>query len=337
MAVKGHPDADARTAASETARWRDSRLAPAERAAALIPLMTLEEKVAQLTGVWVGADASGGGVAPHQADMADGKPWSTVIRHGLGQLTRPFGTAPVDPAACARSLAAAQAQIMAASRFGIPAQVQVSVPRHSGGLPVTYLLPHLGHRTQVSSVDPTPAFRFGHGLSYTTFEWTGAGLVGQATGPGPATWHAHAGEPAEPAAWPADGEVAVQVTICNTGPRPGTEVVQLYLHDPVAQTTRPVVRLIGCRRVPLDPGESARVTFTVPADLASFTGVDGRRIVEPGEVELRFGRSSRDIAASVPLLLTGAIREAGWDRRLQPAVRVDRAPSPARSARQARP
>lgn len=86
--------------------------------------MSVEEKIAQLVGVWVGAEASGEGVAPHQADMiAEGPPWSTLIRHGLGQLTRPFGTAPVDPVVGARSLAASQAQIAAASRFGIPAQV----------------------------------------------------------------------------------------------------------------------------------------------------------------------------------------------------------------------
>ncbi|HEY3869990.1 MAG TPA: glycoside hydrolase family 3 N-terminal domain-containing protein [Actinocrinis sp.] len=110
-------------ASDDTARWRDPGLSPGERADALIPLMTLEEKVAQLVGVWVGADASGGGVAPHQADMKEGAPWSEVIRHGLGQLTRPFGSAPIDPVLGARSLAASQEQIAAASRFRIPAQV----------------------------------------------------------------------------------------------------------------------------------------------------------------------------------------------------------------------
>jgi beta-xylosidase len=125
------------------------------------------------------------------------------------------------------------------------------------------------------------------------------------------------------AAWPVDGEAAVGVTVRNTGDRAGTEVVQLYLHDPVAQTTQPVVRLIGYQRVPLEPGEAARVTFTVPADLASFTGLAGRRIVEPGDVELRFGRSAQDIAATVPLRMTGAVREAGPGRRLLSEVRVD--------------
>jgi beta-glucosidase len=184
-------------------------------------------------------------------------------------------------------------------------RLPVGVPRDAGGLPGTYLLPPLGLRTRVSSVDPTPAYPFGHGLGYTTFEWCDPGVVG-------------------PAAWPVDGEVSVRVSVANTGARPGTEVVQLYLHDPVAQTTRPVVRLVGFVRVPLDPGETARVTFTVPADLASFTGAHGRRIVEPGDVELRLARSSAEVVAALPLRLVGAEREVGHARRLQPAVTVER-------------
>jgi beta-xylosidase len=196
-------------------------------------------------------------------------------------------------------------------------RLPVSVPGHSGGLPATYLLPKLGHRTQVSSVDPTPAFPFGHGLSYTAFEWSDAKVAG-------------------PPVWPADGEVTVQVTIRNTGMRPGTEVVQLYLHDPVAQTTRPVVRLVGFLRVPLEPGEAALASLVVPADLASFTGVDGRRIVEPGDVELRLGRSSSDIAATLPLRLAGGLRVVGPRRRLRSRTRLDRIPSSTRSVLEAR-
>ena len=186
-------------------------------------------------------------------------------------------------------------------------RLPVGVPRHSGGLPATYLSPPLGHRSRVSTVDTTPAFAFGHGLSYTTFDWTGATR--------------------ETADWAVDGEATVGVTVRNTGDRAGTEVVQLYLHDPVAQTTRPVVRLIGYQRVPLEPGEAARVTFTVHADLASFAGLAGQRIVEPGDVELRFGRSAGDIAATVPLRLTGAVREVGPGRRLLSEVRVEPAVS----------
>jgi beta-xylosidase len=210
-------------------------------------------------------------------------------------------------------------------------RLPVSVPRDSGGLPATYLSPPLGLRSQVSSVDPTPAFPFGHGLSYTAFEWSEAGVVGDdglLYGP-------LLGDPPQPAAWPVDGEVTVQVQVRNTGGRTGTEIVQLYLHDPVAQTTRPVVRLIGFTRVALEPGEQARVTFTVPADAASFTGLHGKRIVEPGDVELRFGRSSGEVAAVVPLRIVGDEREVGHRRRLESAARVERAQSPVRVDRTA--
>ncbi|PZG18456.1 glycoside hydrolase family 3 N-terminal domain-containing protein [Nonomuraea aridisoli] len=185
-------------------------------------------------------------------------------------------------------------------------RLPVSVPRDAGGLPATYLAPPLGRRSGVSSVDPTPAYPFGHGLSYTTFEWSDARVSGGDT------------------AWPVDGEVAVEVTVRNGGARDGAEVVQLYLHDPVAQTTRPVVRMIGYARVPLAAGESARVTFTVPADVTSFTGLKGRRVVEPGEVELRLGRSSAEAAATLPLRLVGAEREVGHARRLEVPARIDR-------------
>ena len=70
--------------------------------------MTLEEKAAQLYGVWVGADADGDGVAPHQNDMVDPVDWDELTTRGLGQLTRPFGTAPVDPGVGALALARAQ-------------------------------------------------------------------------------------------------------------------------------------------------------------------------------------------------------------------------------------
>ncbi|WP_238432827.1 beta-xylosidase/alpha-l-arabinosidase [Micromonospora tarensis] len=187
-------------------------------------------------------------------------------------------------------------------------RLPVSVPRDAGGLPSTYLAPPLGQRNKVSSVDPTPAYPFGHGLSYTTFEWSDAEVVDAADAP---------------ATWPVDGEVRVRITVTNTGDRAGTEVVQLYLHDPVAQTTRPVVRLVGYTRLPLAAGEAAQVTFGVPADVASFTGRSGQRIVEPGAVELRFGRSSGEQAAAVPLRLVGAERQVGHQRELLTSVRVE--------------
>ncbi len=210
-------------------------------------------------------------------------------------------------------------------------RLPVSVPRDSGALPTTYLAPPLGHLSTVSSVDPTPAFPFGHGLGYTTFEWSDAGVVdaaGVVHGAREPDDTADPADTAEPAVWPVDGEARVQITVRNTGDRSGTEVVQVYLHDPVAQTTRPVVRLVGFTRAELEPGEQALVTFTVPADLTSFTGVDGRRIVEPGAVELRFGRSSGEIVAALALCLTGDERAVDHRRRLRSTARVDHTPMP---------
>jgi beta-glucosidase len=180
-------------------------------------------------------------------------------------------------------------------------RLPVSVPRDSAGLPATYLSPKLAQRSEVSSVDPTPAYPFGHGLSYTRFEWSDA---------------------AGSAVWPADGPATAAVTVRNAGERSGAEVVQLYLHDPVAQTTRPVVRLIGYARVELEPGQAARVSFEVHADVASFIGRDGTRIVEPGAVELRLARSSAEFVSALPMSLTGGERAAGPDRQLQPQVSV---------------
>jgi len=180
-------------------------------------------------------------------------------------------------------------------------RLPVGVPADPSGQPGTYLSATLGRRSSVSSVDPTPAFPFGHGLSYTTFEWD---------------------VPPVPCAWEVDGEAVVEVVVRNTGDVAGADVVQLYLHDPVAQVTRPVVRLVGYARVPLGPGEQARVTFTVPADVTAFTGLRGARVVEPGDVELRVSRSSADVHTAVPLRLVGAERVVDHTRRLTSTATV---------------
>src|SRR5689334_11761220 len=104
-----------------TAPWRDPALPAAVRVDDLLSRMTLQEKTAQLYGVWVGAATDGDGVAPLQSEMTADYDWDELITHGLGQLTRSFGTAPVDPALGAQALARAQRRISAAGRFGIPA------------------------------------------------------------------------------------------------------------------------------------------------------------------------------------------------------------------------
>ncbi|WP_447034760.1 beta-xylosidase/alpha-l-arabinosidase [Streptomyces sp. DSM 118878] len=182
-------------------------------------------------------------------------------------------------------------------------RLPVSVPRHPGSQPSTYLAARLGHSSDVSSVDPTPAFGFGHGLTYTTFEWSDLAVE-----------HGRASTA---------GEFTLSCTVRNTGARKGTEVVQVYLHDPVASVVQPVQRLIGYARLDLDPGRRARVRMTVPADLASFTGRDGHRIVEPGELELRLSASSTDTRLTARVTLTGPVRTVDHTRRLHMSVTTE--------------
>jgi beta-glucosidase len=103
----------------------------------------------------------------------------------------------------------------------------------------------------------------------------------------------------------------------------GTETVQLYAADPVAQVTRPVRALLGFTRVPLAPGERATVAFDVHTDRLAFTGLDGRRIVEPGEVLLYAGTSSRDTPLHGRIGLTGPVREVPVLRHHRVPVRVE--------------
>ena len=140
-----------------------------------------------------------------------------------------------------------------------------------------------------------PAFWFGFGLSYTRFVYGPPRL---------------------------DGDTLV-VDVRNVGPRAGTEVVQLYLHDPVASVVRPVQRLIGFARVELEPGETADVWFTVPADLASFTSRTGERIVEPGDLVLSVGRSSADLVHRATVRVEGPVRVVDHTRRLHPIVDIE--------------
>ncbi|MEO3868049.1 glycoside hydrolase family 3 N-terminal domain-containing protein [Nonomuraea sp. B12E4] len=187
-------------------------------------------------------------------------------------------------------------------------RLPVQIPRSPGGQPGTYLQPPLGADSHgISNLDPTPLFPFGYGASYTTFEVGDLRISDTEV--------------------PTDGEFTVSVSVRNTGDRAGTEVVQLYLHDVLAQVTRPVRQLAGFARVCLEPGESTGVCFRVHADRTAFTGRDLRRIVEPGDVEVLVGTSAAELPCRGSIRLTGPARHVGRGRRLATPVEVG---SPAR-------
>lgn len=236
--------------------------------------------------------------------LATGVPTVVTLLSG-----RPYalGTAPERAAAIVQTFFAGEEGTGAISgvlsgRVNPSGRLPVSIPCDPGAQPSTYLASTLARRNDVSNIDPGAAFPFGHGLGYA-----------------PAVWSDAAASVDE---IPADGAVTVSIHVGNAGDRDGVEVVQLYLHDPVASTVRPVQRLIAYARVPLAAGERVRVSFEVPADLASFTGQDGRRVVEPGEIVLGFGRSSAEIAASRTVLISGPARHVDHTRSLHAAVTV---------------
>jgi beta-glucosidase len=80
--------------------------------------------------------------------------------------------------------------------------------------------------------------------------------------------------------------------VANTGSRTGDEVVQLYIHDPVASISQPVRRLRGFERVTLTPGQSRTVTFTLDKSDFGFYDNRGKFVVEPGEIDVFAGSSS---------------------------------------------
>ncbi len=189
-------------------------------------------------------------------------------------------------------------------RLDAVGRLPVSFPGPGGSQPSTYLAAPLASRSEVSSIDPTSLFPFGHGLSYGEVAWSGVTCT--------------SGE-----AWATDGECELSVTVRNAGDRATSEVVQVYLHHLVAEVARPVQQLVAAQRVDLPVGAERTVTFRLHADLTSYTGRAGRRLVEPGAVELRIGASSRDIRDTVGLTLTGGRRVVGHDRVLELLVTVE--------------
>ena len=161
-------------------------------------------------------------------------------------------------------------------------KLPVSFPQRLGQVPIYYNHEPTGRPCDVTQKYNSryrdlrtcdPLYAFGFGLSYTTFSIDGLTLDRTSVSP--------------------RGQVRATTTVTNTGKRAGDEVVQLYLHDPVASLSQPVRRLRGFERVTLKPGESRKVSFTVDRSDFGFYDNDGEFVVEPGTIELYVGSSSQ--------------------------------------------
>jgi beta-glucosidase-like glycosyl hydrolase len=176
-------------------------------------------------------------------------------------------------------------------------RLTVSMPVNAGAMPYYYnhklksggtpIALHFGSR-----------YPFGHGLGYTTFEYRELELESATV---PIT----------------DGEVVLSFEVTNVGSRRGADVPQLYVRDRLASVVRPVRELRAFKRVELSAGEAVHVTFRVPVDMLSFTGMSGQRIVEPGRFDLSVGASSADIRLRAEVEVTGQTRMLGRDWRME--------------------
>ena len=178
---------------------------------------------------------------------------------------------------------------IAETLFGInnpSGKMPVTTVRCAAQVPLQYNMYNGSAWTQGESigfpdyVDMThrPRYCFGHGLSYTTFEYSDLSITAGQIKP--------------------DQDIIVSFTLKNTGKVKGTEIVQLYLRDIYASMVRPIKELKGFARVELKPGESKTVTLSVPASEMAFLDEDMRWKVEKGDIEVQIGSSSEDIRLS---------------------------------------
>ncbi|PLS25427.1 beta-glucosidase [Bifidobacterium imperatoris] len=173
-------------------------------------------------------------------------------------------------------------QAIAEIIFGITnpsGRLPVTFPRHAGQLPVYYNQVRGQHGDRYADLTQDPAFAFGEGLSYTTFEYGEPTITGSASN--------------------ADGTftetdtVHAEITLTNTGEVAGTEVVQSYIGDIVTSYSWTDRELKAFQRVALEPGETKTVAFDIPVADCTIVDSEANRIVEPGEFELLIGHSSR--------------------------------------------
>lgn len=165
--------------------------------------------------------------------------------------------------------------------FNPSGKLPVSFPRSVGQIPIYYShdmtgRPRTDERYTSKYLDSpnTPLYPFGHGLSYTTFEYGDLALSADTIS--------------------TDGTITVSATVTNTGNLAGAEVVQLYIRDPVASVVQPVKKLRGFTKILLEPGERRTVRFTLGPRELGFYDRDMEWVVEPGAFTVWVGWSSAE-------------------------------------------
>ncbi|MFV0545637.1 MAG: beta-glucosidase BglX [Bacteroides sp.] len=164
-------------------------------------------------------------------------------------------------------------------------KLTTSFPRNVGQVPLFYAHKNTGRpllgksfekfRSNYLDVSNTPLYPFGYGLSYTTFEYSPITLSAQTMN--------------------INQSLTATVTVTNSGPCAGTEVVQLYLKDEVGSITRPVKELKGFQKITLKAGESKEITFTIDSEMLKFYNGNLDFVCEPGDFQVMIGTNSESL------------------------------------------
>ena len=171
-------------------------------------------------------------------------------------------------------------------KYNPSGKLPMTFPRHVGQCPLYYNHKSTGRAWAPNNpwvsgyMDESvkPAYVFGYGLSYTTFE---------IAAPVMSKKEYKAGEP-----------VVLTTSVTNTGQYTGKETVQLYLQDVVSSVTRPVIELCGIRQVELAPGETRKIEFTLSEQELGFFNSDKQFVTESGDFKLFVGSSSDNLKAT---------------------------------------
>ncbi len=228
--------------------------------------------------------------------LATGKPVAVVLMNGR-PLTSPwlYENAPaiVESWYLGVQMGPAVADVLFGD-FNPSGRLAMTFPRVTGQIPIYYNHKMTGrpatdqhYTSKYLDVPVTPQYAFGHGLSYTDFEYSNLQI--------------------ENATVTADDTIRVTVSVRNSGDMAGAEVVQLYLRDVWASVTRPVQELKGFARVPLAPGEEKRVEFAVPVPSMGLYDPSMNYVVEPGRIDVMVGAASDDVRLRGSVEITGAV------------------------------
>ena len=175
-------------------------------------------------------------------------------------------------------------------------KLSVTFPRNLGQVPIyhyakntgrPYIHPDAKYESRYLDCPNEPLYAFGHGLSYTTFEYSAPVIPGSTS--------VIPGTDRESPVLKGDGTLTVEVTVTNTGSVAGTETVQLYIRDLVGSVTRPVKQLKGFERITLQPGECREVSFTIDSEMLSFYRQDMTWGPEPGDFKVFIGGASDNV------------------------------------------